>query len=111
MIQSNLEILEKSQLSTQQAMAILQVMESERVAQNDQLATKGDLTALASAIKADLGGFATKADLIGLATKADLELSAAKLEFKLNDTLRRWIFGSTGVMLGAFYFLLNYARK
>jgi hypothetical protein len=104
---SSLDILERSQLSSPQAKAILQVMELEMSAQNESLATKGDLLAAAADLKAEMKG-----DVYGL--RAELKADMSRLELKIEssrvDTLR-WMMTLTGVILGAFYFFLNYARK
>lgn len=51
---SYLDTLEKSQLPTAQAKAILQIMELERVDREQVLATKSDLIALKAELKSDI---------------------------------------------------------
>lgn len=106
--------MEKSQLSSPQAKAILQVMEVELSAQHELLATKADLGAVASDLRIEI--LATKTELTAVASDLRAEILASRAELNLRieasrvDSLR-WLIASTGVMLGAFYFFLNYARK
>ena len=93
---SSLDILQSSLLSPPQAKAILQVMELELSAHHESLATKADLLATASDLKVELKGEFSRLEL--------------KIEAGRVDNLR-WIVASNGVMLGAFYFFLNYVRK
>ena len=100
---SSLDILQSSLLSPPQAKAILQVMELELSAHHGSLATKADLLATASDLKAATSEL--KAEL-----RADISRLELKIESSRVDTLR-WMMTLTGVILGAFYFFLNYARK
>jgi len=114
---SSLDILQSSLLSPPQAKAILQVMELELSAHHESLATKADLLATASDLKATASDLKAafsdlKADFSDL--KVELKGEFSRLELKIEagrvDNLR-WIVASNGVMLGAFYFFLNYVRK
>jgi len=115
MLTSSLDILEKAQLPAPQAKAILRVMELELSAQHGVLETKTDLlTIKADLLKTDL--LAVKADLLAFKAelKADIAAVRSDLELKIEAAkaeTARLIIGSSGVLLGAIYFLLNYARK
>ena len=67
---TSLEILERTQLSPEQARAILQVMESELAAHDGAVASKGDLLAAKADLLSGLHGLelkleAQRSDLIG----------------------------------------------
>jgi len=118
MLTSSLDILEKAQLPGPQAKAILQVMELELSAQHEILATKADLLDAKTGLKAEI--LATKVELqteiraTRTELKADIAAVRSDLELKIEAAkaeTARLIIGATGVMLGAFYFFLNYARK
>ena len=96
----SLEILEKSQLPTAQAHAILTVMEMEIAAGCEALATKLDLLVLKSELK--------------------LELSELRGEIhKMEGRLARWvltcvltcIIGQTAVLAGLGYFVLEHLKR
>ena len=84
-------------------------------AQHGVLETKTDLlTIKADLLKTDL--LAVKADLLAFKAelKADIAAVRSDLELKIEAAkaeTARLIIGSSGVLLGAIYFLLNYARK
>lgn len=120
---SSLEILEQSQLSSPQAKAILQVMELEFTAQYEGLATKADVGLLKadvgllrSDVRSDIALLHSDIALVKseMATKADISRLELKIESGRVET-GRWIIiavsTAVGMLLGAFYFLLNYARK
>jgi hypothetical protein len=85
---TSLEILEKSQLPTAQAHAILKVMELEMTSAQEVLATKNDILLLQAATKSDLQihRAATKNDLLAFqsATRNDIEALRAATK---NDLL------------------------
>ena len=92
---TSLDLLEKTQLPANQARAILQAMELEMAAHQEELATKNEL----------------KDALHGL----DLRIEALRGELKgLESRLTRWVFtcilGQTAVMAGALYFSLTHLR-
>jgi hypothetical protein len=101
---ASLDILEKSQLPPVQARAILEVMEIELTAKQDLLATKSELLSYNSLLKTDL---------LLLESRLRQEMANLKAE------LVRWVFTcilsqtivTVGLIVGALYFFLTYARK
>jgi hypothetical protein len=126
---ASLEILEKAELPSAQAHAILKVMESEMSSLQDTLATKADLNGGLLVLRADLdkGLSALGKDLdtglltlrndvnVGLASvRAEILTLAA--EMARNDgKLSRWvltcILGQTAFLAGLAYFLAGHWRR
>ena len=101
---TSLDILEKSQLPPVQARAILQAMEIELTAKQEFLATRSEVLAYKSELKNDL---------LLLESRLRQEMANLKAE------LVRWVFTcilsqtivTVGLIVGALYFFLTYARK
>jgi len=126
---TSLEILEKAELPSAQAHAILKVMESEMASLQDTLATKADLNAglLAGRAELNAGLAALRAELnAGLAAlRVDLNagLSALRTEILalkadtlgIEGKLTRWVLtcvlGQTAVLASFGYFLLAHWRR
>ena len=100
----SLEILEKSQLPTAQAHAILKVMEMEIAAGHDALATKLDVLELKSELKLEISE-------LGAVLRAEIN--------KVEGSLARWVLtcvltcvlGQTAVLAGLGYFVLEHLRR
>jgi hypothetical protein len=108
----SLEILEKAQLPSAQARAILQVMETELA--TDTLATKADLQALAT--KADLEAFATKIELLTFKSDLEVKIALVRAEISASESrVIRWVvtsfLGQAAVILGALYFAVTHLRQ
>lgn len=102
---TSLEILEKAELPTKQAHAILKVFEQEMASSQENLATKADIVALQAATKADIAA-------LQLATQADL--TKVRLEIKGTEgRTARWILtcmlGQTAVLMGWISFVLSHS--
>jgi hypothetical protein len=137
---TSLEILEKSELPTAQAHAILKVMESEMTFAQETLATKSDIQMLQAANRSDIQLLqaATKNDIrmFQEATKNDIqlfraemkndiqllraetknEILALRVEVKgIESALSRWvltcILGQTTVLAGLGYFLIAHLGR
>ncbi len=97
---TSLDILEKTQLPSSQARAILQVMELELAAREDSLATKDEV----------------KDALHSLELRMESMRSELKSDIKgLEGRLMRWVLtcmmGQTAVIAGAVYFGLTHLRR
>ncbi len=110
MPRTSLGILRKARLPDEQARAIVEAMEIERVAHQQSLATRADLRELEFTLQATIASFREE-------MKDQLNELRLMIQTQRADTAR-WILasagallGAFGVMLGLFYFFLNYVRR
>ena len=111
---ASLEILQRANVPTEQALAFVQVIGLEFDARIDALATRRDI----DGVKVDIEG--VKVDIDGVKQELEARIDGFRhdLELKIEGVkseLMRWVFtcitGQTAVLLGAAYFLTTLLEK
>jgi hypothetical protein len=96
---ASIEILEKTQLSTEQARGILRAMELECAALKDIFATKGDLHEAFHSM-----------EIVIERARAELLAEIRSLEGRLTRWVFTCIMGQTALLVGAVYFAITHLR-